>query len=171
MCRPTTPDITVNVSGRPRLSLALKTHSLSLTHTHKWNLKDIIKVCCRCDGAAKPNLYAGGPVHPGQTQRVVTSQSEAVNHQSPLSAACVCVCVCRPTHWPDSLRRCCACRSSTTAAGWRPGSPTGRSSRRRCRTRSEPDKSPRRGGRTRSGSACLQERDRRSHTQTHKHTC
>lgn len=60
------------------------------------------------------------------------------------------------TYCPGSLRCCCASRSSTTAGGWRPWSPTGCSSLPRCMTRSGPDTTPRRGARTRSGSVCLQ---------------
>lgn len=61
------------------------------------------------------------------------------------------------TYFQGSLRCCCACRSSTKAAGWRPWSPTARSSRRRCRTRSGPGTSPRPDGQTRSESVSLLE--------------
>lgn len=55
-----------------------------------------------------------------------------------------------------SLRCCYAFRSSTTAGGWRPWSPTGCSSLPRCMTRTGPDTTPRHGARTQSESVCLQ---------------
>lgn len=60
------------------------------------------------------------------------------------------------TYCPGSRRCYCASRSSTTAGGWRPWSPTGCSSLPRCTTRSGPGTTPRHGARTQSGSVCLQ---------------